>query len=86
MVFLLATAVGARVQAGEIKLEAQLIWGTNEEKNPEPLPSVNVRIPNPGIVTVGVTLGVGVMVRVFEGVRVSVIIGVLVIVRVLVGV
>ena len=36
MVFLLATAVGARVQAGEIKLEAQLIWGTNEEKSPDP--------------------------------------------------
>ena len=36
LVFLLVTTVGARVQAGEIKLEAQLIWGTNEEKSPDP--------------------------------------------------
>ena len=36
MVFLLATALGARVPAAEIKLEAQLIWGTNDEKSPDP--------------------------------------------------
>ena len=33
---LLATALGARLQAGEMKLEAQLIWGTNDEKSPDP--------------------------------------------------
>ena len=33
--WLLATG-GVRVHAGEIKLEAQLIWGTNDEKSPNP--------------------------------------------------
>jgi hypothetical protein len=33
---LLMTGLGARVQAGEMKLEAQLIWGTNDEKSPDP--------------------------------------------------
>jgi hypothetical protein len=34
--FLLVIGLGARAQAGEIKLEAQLIWGTNDEKSPDP--------------------------------------------------
>jgi hypothetical protein len=34
--FLLVTALAAPVQAGELKLEAQLIWGTNDEKSPDP--------------------------------------------------
>jgi len=34
--FFLVTCVGGQVQAGEIKLEAQLIWGTNDEKSPDP--------------------------------------------------
>jgi hypothetical protein len=33
---LLVTALEVRLQAGEIKLEAQLIWGTNDEKSPDP--------------------------------------------------
>jgi len=32
----LVTGLGAQVQADEIKLEAQLIWGTNDEKSPDP--------------------------------------------------
>jgi len=36
MVLLFVTCLGARVQAAEIKLEAQLIWGTNDEKSPDP--------------------------------------------------
>ena len=36
MAFLLVAAVGSPVLAGEIKLEAQLIWGTNDEKSPDP--------------------------------------------------
>ncbi|MSU58111.1 MAG: hypothetical protein EXS35_08025 [Pedosphaera sp.] len=32
----LLTALGARAQAGELKLEAQLIWGTNTEKSTDP--------------------------------------------------
>ena len=34
--FLLLATCGVRVHAGEIKLEAQLIWGTNDEKSPNP--------------------------------------------------
>lgn len=34
--FLLLTTLGARLQAGEMKLEAQLIWGTKDEKSPDP--------------------------------------------------
>ena len=34
--FFLMTTLGARLQAGEIKLEAQLIWGTKDEKSPDP--------------------------------------------------
>lgn len=34
--FLLVTALTARVQAGELKLEAILVWGTNNEKSPDP--------------------------------------------------
>lgn len=34
--FLLVTALAASVQAGELKLEAILIWGTNDEKSPNP--------------------------------------------------
>ena len=33
---LLVTALTASVQAGELKLEAILIWGTNDEKSPDP--------------------------------------------------
>lgn len=33
---LLTTGFGARIHAGEVKLEAQLIWGTNDEKSPNP--------------------------------------------------
>ena len=33
---LFATALAAGLQAGEMKLEAQLIWGTNDEKSPDP--------------------------------------------------
>ena len=36
LVLLLLAALGASVQAAEIKLEAQLIWGTNDEKSPDP--------------------------------------------------
>ena len=36
IVFLLVATAGAQVQAGEIKLEAQLIWGTKDEKSPDP--------------------------------------------------
>ena len=36
LVFLLVTALGSPAQAGEIRLEAQLIWGTNDEKSPDP--------------------------------------------------
>ena len=36
LVLLLLAALGAPVQAAEIKLEAQLIWGTNDEKSPDP--------------------------------------------------
>ena len=32
----LLTALGARAQAGDLKLEAVLIWGTNSEKSPDP--------------------------------------------------
>jgi hypothetical protein len=34
--FLLATVLAAPVSAGELKLEAILIWGTNDEKSPDP--------------------------------------------------
>jgi hypothetical protein len=34
--FLLVTALAASVQAGELKLETILIWGTNDEKSPDP--------------------------------------------------
>lgn len=34
--FLLMTALAGSVQAGELKLEAILIWGTNDEKSPDP--------------------------------------------------
>lgn len=34
--FLLVTALVASVQASELKLEATLIWGTNDEKSPDP--------------------------------------------------
>lgn len=34
--FFLVTSLGARVHADELKLEAQLIWGTNDEKSPDP--------------------------------------------------
>lgn len=34
--FLLVTALAGGLQAGELKLEAQLIWGTNDEKSPDP--------------------------------------------------
>ena len=34
--FWLLATFGVRVHAGEIKLEAQLIWGTNDEKSPNP--------------------------------------------------
>lgn len=33
---LLVTALAAPVQAGELKLEAILIWGTNDKKSPDP--------------------------------------------------
>lgn len=33
---LLSVATGAPALAGELKLEAQLIWGTNDEKSPNP--------------------------------------------------
>jgi len=33
---LLVAALAAPVQAGELKLEATLIWGTNDEKSPDP--------------------------------------------------
>ena len=36
MVVLLVTAAGTPVYAGELKLEAQLIWGANDEKSPDP--------------------------------------------------
>lgn len=35
MVFLLVTAAGTPATAGELKLEAQLIWGANVEKSPD---------------------------------------------------
>ena len=35
-VLLLIAFTGARVMAGDMKLEAQLIWGTNDEKSPNP--------------------------------------------------
>ncbi len=36
LVGFVAMALGTGVQAAEIKLEAQLIWGTNDEKSPDP--------------------------------------------------
>ena len=32
----IVTALGLPALAGELKLEAQLIWGTNDEKSPDP--------------------------------------------------
>lgn len=34
--FLLLMVLATSVAAGELKLEAQLIWGTNDEKSPDP--------------------------------------------------
>ena len=36
MAFFSVLAVGARAQAGELKYEAVLIWGTHNEKSPDP--------------------------------------------------
>lgn len=36
LVCLLTVALAAPVRAGEMKLEAQLIWGTNDKKSPDP--------------------------------------------------
>lgn len=36
MGFFLVSALGLPALAGEMKLEAQLIWGTNDEKSPDP--------------------------------------------------
>ena len=36
LVFLFLGALEARIQAGELKLEAILVWGTNDEKSPDP--------------------------------------------------
>ncbi len=36
IIALLVTALVSPARAGEIKLEAQLIWGTNDEKSPDP--------------------------------------------------
>jgi hypothetical protein len=36
LAFFLCSIVPASVSAKELKLEAKLIWGTNEEKSPEP--------------------------------------------------
>jgi hypothetical protein len=36
LVSLLVPAVSVPLRAGEIKLEVQLIWGTNDEKSPDP--------------------------------------------------
>ena len=36
IIVLLVTALVSPARAGEIKLEAQLIWGTNDEKSPDP--------------------------------------------------
>ena len=33
---LFLAAFAAPIRAGEIKLDAQLVWGTNEEKSPDP--------------------------------------------------
>jgi hypothetical protein len=33
---LLVVGAAARVQAGDLKLEAQLIWGTNDPQSPDP--------------------------------------------------
>lgn len=35
-VFLLLALTSAHALAGDMKLEAQLIWGTNDEKSPDP--------------------------------------------------
>lgn len=34
--FVFLMAIAAPLRAGEIKLDAQLVWGTNEEKSPDP--------------------------------------------------
>jgi hypothetical protein len=36
MAFSLVMLAGARAQAGELKYEAVLVWGTNSEKSPDP--------------------------------------------------
>jgi hypothetical protein len=36
VICVLLSALGTRVLAAEMKLEAQLIWGTNDEKSPDP--------------------------------------------------
>ena len=36
IVFMFLTALAAPLQAGEIKLDAQLVWGTNDKKSPDP--------------------------------------------------
>jgi len=36
LAFLIVTALAAPVRAGELKLEAILIWGTDDEKSPDP--------------------------------------------------